>query len=158
MKFRRRLSPAAKARRLQRSVSSYNRALYEMLKLKGVEYEAEKQFGRYRVDVFVPSRNLVIEVDGSKWHHKKRDAIRDEYLKREFGVKVRHYGDDDVKRWKAYLLQKYGITVPVTKRYGYKRRWSEVVSDVVKRKFSDEHRQHLSEAAKKRTKKETVAA
>lgn len=50
----------------------------------GVDYEPSKRILNYIVDIFVPSRNLVIECDGSYWHslpnRQEHDRIRDARL------------------------------------------------------------------------------
>ena len=50
-----------------------------------ISFIAEYSIGPYDVDFYVPSRNLIIEADGTYWHSRpetiERDAKRDTYLK-----------------------------------------------------------------------------
>ena len=61
-------------------VTTLERGLRRLLDLAGLEYETQKRFGRYVVDAYVQSHNLVFEADGSFWHDQKRDAVRDTWL------------------------------------------------------------------------------
>ena len=63
------------------TVSSIELAVRAVLDRLGVEYEIQHRIGRYFADIFIPSRGLVIECDGSYWHRDKmRDAKRDAYM------------------------------------------------------------------------------
>ena len=74
--------------------SSFERAIGNMLTELGYEFEKEKnfpEFKTYRYDFYIPSENLVIEVDGQQhftgWgnnylslkEEKKRDAIKNQF-------------------------------------------------------------------------------
>lgn len=74
--------------------SSFERAIGDMLTELGYEFEKEKNFSEfksYRYDFYIPSENLVIEVDGQQhftgWgnnylslkEEKKRDAIKNQF-------------------------------------------------------------------------------
>ncbi len=54
------------------------------------EIQAQKQFGCYCVDAYLPPPyHLAFEADGTYWHqHPKRDAVRDQYLSERFGLPV----------------------------------------------------------------------
>lgn len=56
------------ARKKHYSPTSLEYALQLLLESARLEYEAQVRFGRYTVDFFVPSRNLVFEADGEPWH------------------------------------------------------------------------------------------
>ncbi len=66
-------------------------AMQELLTELGVEFETQKRFGRYQVDIYVPDRQLVIECDGEHWHQDKvKQRKRDRYL-RHHGLSVWHF-------------------------------------------------------------------
>lgn len=56
------------------------RALYRLLDGAGLEFTPEVVRGAYRVDAYVPSRNLIFEADGPWGHNPRKDAARDRYL------------------------------------------------------------------------------
>lgn len=69
-----------------RNETSIEKKLYEALKSKGLLFE--KQYligGRFLVDAYVPSLNLIIEADGKYWHElehiKIKDTTENMYLK-----------------------------------------------------------------------------
>lgn len=58
------------------------------------ELEREVWIGKYRVDFFIPSRKVVIELYGHQWHSSKekiaKDAERERYLQQQ-GYHVIHF-------------------------------------------------------------------
>ena len=85
--------------------------MQEMLTELGVEFETQKRFGRYQVDIFVPSRNLVIECDGEPWHKDKaKERKRDRFLRTQ-GLSVWHFTGKLIKanpRPKLLRALRYG--------------------------------------------------
>ena len=82
--------------------TSLEHALDLLLQDAGLEYEAQKRFGLYIVDAYVPSRNLVFEADGMFWNHhkdKEREAKRDMYLLKVGITAVIHLIDEDLEPW-----------------------------------------------------------
>lgn len=47
------------------------------LAARGEVFEAQRQIGPWLVDFYLPSHNLVIEVDGDYWHAKPKIAAKD---------------------------------------------------------------------------------
>lgn len=77
-------------------------ALQMLLEDADLEFEAQRRFGRYVVDAYVPNRNLVFEADGQFWYwhkDKKREAKRDEYLRSSGVGAVVHLTDEDLDPW-----------------------------------------------------------
>jgi very-short-patch-repair endonuclease len=66
----------------QKNPSGIEVATWSLLDALGIEYETQFPIGPYVADVFVRSRNLVIECDGEYWHQHSvaRDARRDAYM------------------------------------------------------------------------------
>lgn len=50
------------------STSNKERELSEYIQSKGYEIEMQKRIGPYYVDIFIPSKNLIIEFYGCFWH------------------------------------------------------------------------------------------
>ena len=79
--------------------SGPEKAMALLLDRLGVEYQMHHKIGKYRVDFYVPSRNLVIEVDHPYWHGlpeiAKRDAQRDDVLSR-IGYAIRRVNANNV--------------------------------------------------------------
>lgn len=66
--------------------TSIEKKVYEELKARGILFETQKLInGRFLVDAYIPSLNLVVEADGSYWHSLpktiKKDKIKNAYLK-----------------------------------------------------------------------------
>lgn len=58
--------------------TSIEKKLYEELKKRGLLYETQKLInGRFLVDAYIPSLNLIIEADGDYWHSLKRVKNKD---------------------------------------------------------------------------------
>lgn len=59
-------------------------AVEAVLQTLEIGYETQKAIGRYVVDFYVPSKNLVIECDGEYWHDRPemqaKDARKDTYF------------------------------------------------------------------------------
>lgn len=64
--------------------TSLEQAVWNVLDSLNIQYETQKRIGPFFVDIYVPSRNLVIECDGEWWHSHpdqvKYDRARDAYL------------------------------------------------------------------------------
>ena len=65
--------------------TSIEKKVYEELKVRGLLFEKQKLInGRFLVDAFIPSFNLVIEADGGYWHSLprviKKDKAENAYL------------------------------------------------------------------------------
>ena len=80
--------------------TSIERAVQAVLRGLGIAFEANARIGFYIVDVYIPSKNLVIECDGDYWHNlpgrKERDAERDAWLM-EVGFNVLRLSEKAIK-------------------------------------------------------------
>jgi very-short-patch-repair endonuclease len=81
-----RTEPGRRAAICTTSGTSLEQTVWKILDTIGIEYETQKQIGPYFVDIYIPSRNLIIECDGEWWHSRpeqiKYDRARDIYLKK----------------------------------------------------------------------------
>ena len=72
--------------------SSLERIMHKHFADAGVEFETQKAFFPYFVDIWIPSLNLVVEVDGVYWHNlpgiPERDRKRDRYLIKKYNVRI----------------------------------------------------------------------
>ncbi len=78
-------------------------ALQMLLEDAGLEFNSQIRFGRYVVDSYVSSRNLVFEADGSFWNHhkdKEREQMRDNYLIEKGVLAVVHLDEHDLDPWR----------------------------------------------------------
>jgi very-short-patch-repair endonuclease len=69
----------------KRQPTSIEKTLYDYLLLKGFLFEKQKLInGKFIVDAYIPSLNLVIEADGKYWHDmdrvQKKDKAENAYL------------------------------------------------------------------------------
>jgi len=67
--------------------TSIEKKVYEELKNRGLLFEKQKIInGKFIVDAYIPSLNLVIEADGDYWHSldniRKRDKSKNAYFKK----------------------------------------------------------------------------
>lgn len=55
---------------------------YEFLSEWKIKFEIQRRFGPYRLDFYIPSLKVGIELDGQEFHHnrKAQDRLRDIYL------------------------------------------------------------------------------
>lgn len=73
---------------------------YDFLKNLPVTVRRQKPLGRYIVDFYVASANLVIEIDGGQHYHgegKSLDLIRDTYLQKR-GLQILRYSNLEINR------------------------------------------------------------
>ena len=67
--------------------TSIEKKLYDELKRRGILFETQKLInGKFLVDAYIPSLNLIIEADGNYWHSLdrvvKKDKAENAYLKK----------------------------------------------------------------------------
>ncbi len=90
-----------------KSPSSLEIIVRQLLDALSIPYEPSKPIGFYVVDIYVPDRNLVIECDGEYWHNlpgaKKRDLQRDLWLQRH-GYRVVRLLEREIKAGQALKL------------------------------------------------------
>lgn len=88
--------------------SSLERIVRALLDTLEIEYEANTRIGSFFVDILVPSRNLVIECDGTYWHSRprmiQRDARKNVYLASR-GYKVLRLPEPVIRSLEASALQ-----------------------------------------------------
>lgn len=59
----------------------------------GIGFTTEEEFPPYVADIYVRDLNLIIELDGPH-HRKKKDEIRDAFLKDEHSIDVWRFKND----------------------------------------------------------------
>jgi len=81
-------------------ISGPHREAMRILDELEVEYECEKEFGHFTVDIYIPSAHLVVEIDGRFFHAKMqaRDKARDEWLTKTFGLRVVRVWEDELEK------------------------------------------------------------
>lgn len=75
------------AKRLIIFPTSIEKKLYDELQKRGLLFEMQKLInGKFVVDAYIPSLNLIIEADGDYWHSldniRKKDSSENAYLKK----------------------------------------------------------------------------
>ena len=73
---------------------------YRLLKKLPMAVKRQKIFGNYIVDFYIPSKKVVIEIDGVQHlfgEQKSSDEKRDEYFN-SLGIKVLRYNNEDVNK------------------------------------------------------------
>jgi very-short-patch-repair endonuclease len=95
-----------KVRRLRRDSTDVERKLWFQLRdrrLRGFKFVRQEPIGPYVADFVCRERKLVVEVDGGQHAENNRDAIRDDFLRRE-GYQVIRFWNVDVLRNKEGVL------------------------------------------------------
>lgn len=72
----------------------------EMLKSLGVPFTPSYPLENKIFDIFIPSKNLLIEIDGVYWHGRNKDRLND--------VQKKNIENDQIK---TRLAEKYGYTL-----------------------------------------------
>lgn len=66
----------------------------------GLEWEDEKQFGRFNADIYLPKYKISVEIDGDYWHQlpgvPEKDARRDKELFVKYGVVTVRFWESDI--------------------------------------------------------------
>jgi len=80
--------------------TSIELAMESLLKSLNIAFESQKPIGKYIVDIYIPSENLVIECDGDYWHSLpqaiKRDKEKNKYLQ-GLGYKIARIAEHNIK-------------------------------------------------------------
>lgn len=82
--------------------TNLHRSAEAVLDNMGIAYQSEVACGPYQLDIYLPEWNLAIEVDGMG-HYPKKDDRRDEYLRKEFGIKTLRIGKPDADVIVAFI-------------------------------------------------------
>jgi very-short-patch-repair endonuclease len=87
-----------------RSRSKPHRRIESILEEININFDTERFFSPYTVDIYLPEWHLAIEVDGP-YHSASKDKIRDAWLFERYGLLLLRL---DVKIWrnKTYLQDK----------------------------------------------------
>lgn len=96
----------AAARWSRRQPTRIHQELYRFLRACGFHVACEVRFGRYRVDLYDPTRNIAFEADGRRWHKSRqarwKDRVRDRWLVEEGGLAaVVRFDEADIGRFSA---------------------------------------------------------
>lgn len=80
--------------------SSIEVAVEAELEKMGVDFVPQEKFGRFLVDFYLPSMNLVIECDGDYWHSRPevvaRDKRKNKWMERN-GVNLARITESDIR-------------------------------------------------------------
>lgn len=90
----------AKALQFSKQPTSIEKKVYDELKARGLLFETQKIInGKFLVDAYIPSLNLIIEADGVYWHNldrvKKKDKAENAYLDK-CGFNVLRLSEDEI--------------------------------------------------------------
>jgi len=90
-----------------RSISGPHKEALKILESLGLECEIEKLFDPYSIDIYIPSLNLAVEIDGRYWHRNRqsRDRARDAYLKSHFGLQTIRVWEDELEKLMRIVLE-----------------------------------------------------
>lgn len=99
--YKRRMLIALNKQQNMKEPTSIEKKVYKELKERGFLFETQKLInGKFLVDAYIPSLNMVIEVDGSYWHSMdrvvKKDKAENAYLTK-CGFNLIRLSEEDVK-------------------------------------------------------------
>lgn len=105
------------------SISKEELAVRQMLEKSGVEFQTNVRSvlnGR-ELDIYIPSKNIGIEINGAYWHHDGRDYLFTLHQKTELaeqiGIHLLHFWDFEVNEKpeivKSIIFSKLGL-LPIT--------------------------------------------
>ena len=108
------------ARALRKNMTKEERHLwYDCLKNLPVMVHRQKVIGKYIVDFYIASAQLVIEIDGSQHYEqngKQYDAVRDAYLE-SLGCTILRYSNADINlRFESVCTDIYNKAMPAEKK------------------------------------------
>lgn len=84
------------------TLTNIHRRVIDCLLDRKIPVDIEKDFPPYQADIYIPSKNWIVETDGAKWHGGKRgndhDRTRDKILIEKYKVaRVVRIIDADIK-------------------------------------------------------------
>ncbi len=81
--------------------SSLELTIQKLLKSLKIEFEPQKSIGPYVVDIYIPSKNLILECDGNYWHHlpgrENHDRKRDIWFRKK-GYSILRLWESEIKK------------------------------------------------------------
>jgi len=96
----------AKAKKMSNKMTEPERIFADMLKDIGVEYELQRVVDSKIFDFYIPSKNMIIEVDGDYWHANP-ELYKGEELNK---IQARNVRNDEFKEILAkghgYLIER----------------------------------------------------
>lgn len=92
--------------------SSIEKIIWEVLDELNINYETQIPFanGKFIVDIYVPNKKLIIEVNGDYWHNLKERKRRDKMLKKfvnENDYKIIWLWESDIQKSSRQTLLKH---------------------------------------------------
>ena len=93
---------------MKTSLTRPHRILIRICESLGLEWQDEVKFGKYSLDVYIPSLKLCIECDGLYWHTlegvPQKDKRRDKYLLENYGIKTLRITDEELNTDKKEVI------------------------------------------------------
>ena len=107
------------AQKLRKNMTKEERHLwYDFLKELPVTIQRQKVIGKYIVDFYCASANLVIEIDGSQHYELEsieEDAVRDKHMN-NLGLVVKRYANNEIhKDFESVCADIYHFIFPYDK-------------------------------------------
>ena len=97
-----------KRKLMKTSLTRPHRILIRICESLGLEWQDEVKFGKYSLDVYIPSLKLCIECDGLYWHTlegvPQKDKRRDKYLLENYGIKTLRITDEELNTDKKEVI------------------------------------------------------
>lgn len=99
-----------KTKHQRTTLTNIHRKVIDFLLNRKIPVDVEKEFKPYQVDVYIPSKNIVVEADGNHFHGGRKgtdhDRVRDKVLTEKYKVArvIRILGTDIENNYKLKLI------------------------------------------------------
>ena len=105
------------AKRMDKNPTAPEKSFASILIELGIEYETQKIVGGKIYDFYIPSKNLLLEVDGNYWHSKDKELKEMSPMqKKTFYNDIRknaiakNNGYDIERVWEDEIMEDYELT------------------------------------------------
>ena len=105
------------AKRMDKNPTAPERSFELLLKEIGIKYETQKIVGGKIYDFFIPSKNILVEVDGDYWHAKDKELKEMSAMqKRTFyndikkNAIAKNNGYEIERVWEEEIMKNYELT------------------------------------------------
>ncbi len=105
------------ARRMDKNPTAPEKSFISILEEIGIAYETQKIVGGKIYDFFIPSKNILIEVDGNYWHGKDKELKEMSLIQKKAfyndikkNAIAKNNGYEIERVWEEEIMKNYELT------------------------------------------------
>lgn len=105
------------AKKMDKNPTAPERYFIEILNELGIEFETQKIVGGKIYDFFIPSKNMLIEVDGDYWHAKDKELKEMSLMQKKTfyndikkNAIAKNNGFEIERVWEEEIMKNYQLT------------------------------------------------